>query len=99
VVHTADGVATGAHELLRAYSPALQRAAPLVDRFVEGLSATEVDTILDLIDRLPSEVGPDVKEIIEVLKDVRIAVQGLPGFRLLRRRGEREEAEHEHRGQ
>jgi hypothetical protein len=32
-------------------------------------------------------VGPDVHELLDVLKDVRLAIQGVPGFRTLRRRG------------
>ena len=39
--------------------------------------------ILATLDR----VGPDVHELLDVLKDVRLAIQGVPGFRLLRRRG------------
>ena len=32
-------------------------------------------------------------QLLEVLQDVRLAIQGVPGFRMLRRRGEREEAD------
>jgi hypothetical protein len=34
-----------------------------------------------------------VHQLLEVLQDVRLAIQGVPGFRMLRRRGEREEAD------
>ena len=43
--------------------------------------------ILATLDR----VGPDVHQLLEVLQDVRLAIQGVPGFRMLRRRGERDE--------
>ena len=44
---------------------------------------TDIMPILATLDR----VGPDVHELLDVLKDVRLAIQGVPGFRLLRRRG------------
>jgi hypothetical protein len=43
--------------------------------------------ILATLDR----VGPDVHELLNVLKEVRQAINGIPGFSLLRRRGERDE--------
>ncbi|GAA2555529.1 hypothetical protein [Pseudonocardia hydrocarbonoxydans] len=48
---------------------------------------TDIMPILATLDR----VGPDVHELLEVLQDVRLAIQGVPGFRLLRRRGEEKE--------
>jgi hypothetical protein len=45
--------------------------------------------ILATLDR----VGPDVHELLDVLKDVRLAIQGIPGFARLRRRGEEKEQE------
>jgi hypothetical protein len=44
---------------------------------------TDIMPILATLDR----VGPDVHELLEVLKDVRLAIQGVPGFSLFRRRG------------
>jgi hypothetical protein len=40
-------------------------------------------------------VGPDVHQLLEVLQDLRLAIQGVPGFRMLRRRGERDEPDDE----
>ena len=37
-------------------------------------------------DRTLDRVGPDVHQLLEVLQDVRLAIQGVPGFRMLRRR-------------
>lgn len=50
---------------------------------------TDVMPILVTLDR----VGPDVHELLDVLKDVRQAINGIPGFGYFLRRGEREEAE------
>ncbi len=49
---------------------------------------TDVIPILTTLDR----VGPDVHQLLEVLKEVRSAIEGVPGFRMLRRWGERDEA-------
>lgn len=38
-------------------------------------------------------VGPDVHELVAVLKEVRQAIHGVPGFRFFRRRGEEAEAQ------
>jgi hypothetical protein len=45
--------------------------------------------ILATLDR----VGPDVHELLDVLKDVRQALLGVPGFKMLRRRGAEKEDE------
>ena len=61
---------------------ALIRLVDHVPQFTEHMEA-DIMPILATLDR----VGPDVHELLEVLKDVRLAIQGVPGFRLLRRRG------------
>ncbi len=69
----------------------VQAAIRLIDQlplFTEHME-TDIMPILATLDR----VGPDVHELLDVLKDVRQAVNGIPGFDYLRRRGEREEAE------
>jgi ABC-type transporter Mla subunit MlaD len=63
----------------------LQALIKLVDQvpqFTEHME-TDIMPILATLDR----VGPDVHELLDVLKDVRLAIQGVPGFRMLRRRG------------
>jgi uncharacterized protein YoxC len=69
----------------------LQAAIRMVDRLPQLTHHLEADIlpILATLDR----VGPDVHQLLEVLQDVRLAIQGVPGFRMLRRRGEREEAD------
>ena len=61
---------------------ALIKLIDQVPVFTEHME-TDVMPILATLDR----VGPDVHELLEVLKDVRLAIQGVPGFSLFRRRG------------
>lgn len=69
----------------------LQAAIRMVDQLPQLLQHLENDVIpvLVTLDR----VGPDVHELLNQLGEVRLAIQGIPGFALLRRRGERDEAE------
>jgi len=61
---------------------ALIRLIDHVPQFTEHMEA-DIMPVLAKLD----QVGPDVHELLDVLKDVRLAIQGLPGFSLLRRRG------------
>ena len=61
---------------------ALVRLVDQVPVFTEHMES-DILPILATLDR----VGPDVHELLDVLKDVRLAIQGVPGFRMLRRRG------------
>ncbi|MDT7743218.1 MAG: hypothetical protein QOE59_2296, partial [Actinomycetota bacterium] len=45
--------------------------------------------ILETLDR----VGPDLSELLDVTKDLRRAIDGIPGFSFLKRRGESKEDE------
>lgn len=66
---------------------ALIRLVDHVPQFTEHMEA-DIMPVLAKLD----QVGPDVHELLDVLKDVRLAIQGVPGFSLLRRRGaDREE--------
>jgi hypothetical protein len=47
----------------------------------------DVLPILATLDR----VGPDIHQLLEVTNDVRQAIQGIPGFTFMRRRGEAKE--------
>lgn len=69
----------------------LHAAIRMVDQLPQLTEHLESDImpILATLDR----VGPDVHELLNQLKEVRQAIQGIPGFRLLRRRGERDAAE------
>ena len=69
----------------------LQAAIRMIDQLPSSPTTSRPTScpILATLDR----VGPDVHQLLEVLQDVRLAIQGVPGFRMLRRRGEREEAD------
>ena len=69
----------------------MEAAIKLVDQVPQFTEHMESDImpILATLDR----VGPDVHELLDVLKDVRMAIQGVPGFGILRRRGEQREEE------
>jgi ABC-type transporter Mla subunit MlaD len=61
---------------------ALVRLVDQVPRFTEHMES-DIMPVLAKLD----QVGPDVHELLDVLKDVRLAIQGVPGFALFRRRG------------
>jgi archaellum component FlaC len=65
---------------------ALIRLVDQVPRFTEHMER-DIMPILATLDR----VGPDVHELLDVLKDVRQALLGVPGFKMLRRRGAEKE--------
>nr|MDT0663084.1 hypothetical protein [Micromonospora sp. DSM 115978] len=61
-------------------------AIKLVDelpRLTEHVSA-DILPILATLDR----VGPDIHDLLEVTRDLKLAVAGIPGLKMLRRRGE-----------
>lgn len=65
---------------------ALVRLVDQVPRFTAHMES-DIMPILATLDR----VGPDVHELLDVLKDMRLAIQGVPGFALFRRRGAEKE--------
>ena len=67
---------------------ALVRLVDQVPRFTEHMES-DIMPVLAKLD----QVGPDVHELLDVLKDVRLAIQGVPGFALFRRRGADKEDE------
>jgi ABC-type transporter Mla subunit MlaD len=67
---------------------ALVRLVDQVPRFTEHMES-DIMPVLAKLD----QVGPDVHELLDVLKDVRLAIQGVPGFSLFRRRGAEREDE------
>jgi ABC-type transporter Mla subunit MlaD len=97
VVTQAARTAGTADELVTAYEPAVRRfvdnlspeevdaAIRLIDdlpRLAHHLN-TDVMPILATLDR----VGPDIHELLNVTRDLRQAIVGIPGFAMLRRRG------------
>jgi ABC-type transporter Mla subunit MlaD len=67
---------------------ALIRLVDQVPQFTEYM----VSDIMPVLSKL-DQVGPDVHELLDVLKDVRLAIHGLPGFSLFHRRGAEREDE------
>ena len=51
------------------------------------LRAHLVDDVMPLLAKL-DQVGPDLHKLLEVTEDLRLAIAGIPGLRMLRRRGE-----------
>lgn len=64
----------------------VQAVITLIDVLPEFVKTMQTDIvpILATLDR----VGPDVEELLNVFRDVREAVIGIPGFKFFRRRGE-----------
>lgn len=63
----------------------VQAAIRLVDE-LPRLAVHINDDILPILGTL-NRVGPDIHELLDVVKDVRQAILGIPGFDYLRRRG------------
>jgi hypothetical protein len=96
---TVDELLSGYETTLRAAAPMAHRfvdqltpeeidaAIRLVDelpKLTEHLTS-DVLPILAKLDR----VGPDIHDLLEVTRDLKLAVAGIPGLAMLRRRGER----------
>jgi ABC-type transporter Mla subunit MlaD len=96
---TADDLLSAYETTLRAGAPMAHRfvdqltpeeidaAIRLVDelpKLTEHLTS-DVLPILAKLDR----VGPDIHDLLEVTRDLKLAVAGIPGLTMLRRRGER----------
>jgi methyl-accepting chemotaxis protein len=71
----------------------VQAAIRLVDE-LPRLAQHLNDDLLPILNTL-NRVGPDIHELLDVVKDVRQAILGIPGFDYLRRRGEGKDAEDE----
>ncbi|NLU84599.1 ribulose 1,5-bisphosphate carboxylase large subunit [Rhodococcus sp. HNM0569] len=104
VTETAAALSTAAQQLLEIYEPLALQAAPLAKKFVDDFSEEEVAAAIALVDQLPEltartnavmpilatldTVAPEIHQLLETVKDVRQAIQGVPGFKYFRRRGE-----------
>ena len=107
IIESAGRSADLAGEMLDTYEPLARKAAPLASQFVEELSPEEVHAAIVMLDRLPEladrmnmimpilgtldTVSPEIHELLCVVKDLRQAITGVPGFNFLRRRGEDKE--------
>ncbi|MDT7704733.1 MAG: hypothetical protein QOG20_340, partial [Pseudonocardiales bacterium] len=86
----AEGAAPLARRFVAEFSEEeLGAAIKLVDQLpqITDHVVNDVMPILVTLDR----VGPDVHELLNQLDEIRQAINGIPGFRLLRRRGEEKE--------
>ncbi|QFZ22199.1 hypothetical protein [Saccharothrix syringae] len=61
-------------------------AVELVDQ-LPVLTKHVLEDVLPILTTL-DKVGPEIHQLLEVTKDMRQAIQGIPGFAFLRRRGE-----------
>jgi len=61
-------------------------AIRMIDQ-LPALRAHLVDDVMPLLGKL-DQVGPDLHKLLEVTEDLRLAIAGIPGLKLLRRRGE-----------
>ena len=67
----------------------LHAAIRLVDQLPQ-ITEHVVNDVLPILVTL-DKVGPDVHDLLNQLDEIRLAINGIPGFRLLRRRGEGKE--------
>lgn len=104
VIESAGTSTAVAGELLDTYAPLAKQAAPLASQFIDELSPEEVHAAILMLDQFPElsermvglmpvlatleTVGPELHELLDVAKDVRQAITGMPGFNFLFRRGE-----------
>lgn len=104
VVMSAARTSETAQNLVELYEPLAERAAPAAKQFVEDLSQQEIHAAIGLVNHLPEltlrmeallpilatmdTVSPEIHQLLEEVKNVRAAIQGVPGFNFLRKRGE-----------
>ncbi|RSM61609.1 hypothetical protein DMH04_54055 [Kibdelosporangium aridum] len=96
-VEHARKVTVAAEEVIEATKPMVRFAAEMSAHEVEAairlvdelpkLAEHMVEDIMPILGTL-DRVGPDIHELLDVAKDVRQAILGIPGFNYLRRRGE-----------
>jgi methyl-accepting chemotaxis protein len=101
-VHQAREVTRAADEVVQATKPMLKFVAELSAHEVEA-AIKLVDELPKLAEHMTRDimpilgtmerVGPDIHELLDVVKDLRQAIQGIPGFGYLRRRGEEKDLE------
>jgi hypothetical protein len=109
VVSTADHASASAQTLIGLYEPLATKAAPLAQRFVDDLTEEEIHAAIGLVNHLPEltlrmegllpilatldTVSPEIHQLLEEVQGVRQAIQGVPGFKFFRKRGEAQEDE------
>lgn len=104
VVDGAGTTSDKALALITEFEPITAKAMPMAKVFVDNFSDEEVQAAIQMIDHLPElmdrmetimpilatmdTVAPEIHQLLEVTKDVRKAVIGIPGFKFFRNRGE-----------
>ncbi|MBY6365859.1 ribulose 1,5-bisphosphate carboxylase large subunit [Rhodococcus corynebacterioides] len=104
VVVGAGDASARAQSMIAELQPIADRGIPLGRRFVDNFSEQELDASIRMVDQLPElmermeaimpilatmdTVAPEIHQLLEVTKDVRKAVIGIPGFKFFRNRGE-----------
>jgi methyl-accepting chemotaxis protein len=99
-VEHATKVTKAAEEVLESTKPMLRFVAELSAHEVEA-AIKLVDELPRLAEHMTRDimpilatmgkVGPDIHELLDVAKDVRQAILGIPGFEYMRKRGENRE--------
>lgn len=90
--------------LVDVYQPMAERLSPLVEQGASTLEPTHLQSIGQLLDELPevvqlihpalsnlARIGPEMGDIAERMDNVGQIVEGLPGAKMLRRRGSEKE--------
>jgi hypothetical protein len=87
--------------ILRTAAPLTERFVRHLDHDEVTAAIRLVDELPKLLDHLTTDVlpllatlervGPDVHALLETTRDLKLAVAGIPGMRLLKRRGEEKE--------
>ncbi len=81
-----------AQEFVRQLTPAeVSAAIRIVDRLPQLLDHLDAD-ILPILATL-EKAGPDVHALLDATRDLKLAIIGIPGMKMLRRRGEEREDE------
>lgn len=104
VIVGADQASSKALAMIAELEPITEKAIPLGRTFVDNFSEEEVQAAITMVDHLPElvmrmeaimpilatldTVSPEIHELLEVTKDVRKAVIGIPGFKFFKNRGE-----------
>ena len=101
-VEHATKVTKAAEEVVEATKPMLKFVSELSAHEVEA-AIKLVDELPKLAEHMTRDimpilatmgkVGPDIHELLDVAKDVRQAILGIPGFEYMRKRGENKELE------
>ncbi len=104
VIVGAGDASERARAMIADIAPIADRGIPLGRRFVDNFSEQELDASIRMVEHLPElmermeaimpilatmdTVAPEIHQLLEVTKDVRKAVIGIPGFKFFRNRGE-----------